>query len=495
MRRTVGASRIAWALLLAMLVIGRPVVADEAPTLTTRLAEADRLLAAGELRQAQSMLEVLQAQLPPDAPPEQRAAVSARLGAVLGETGEDERRWRCSRTRSSWRRARGSLGCRPKRSTTWAMCSCAPMRSAALASYRASATLAESARLPRLRVRALVNAARAETLGGEGEAAAASLRQASDLLDTMPADQDDSLERLAAAGQALELARRDRDYLELADRLQRLAQTSSEASGDRRSLSWSAGLRGELYALAGRDDEALGLYRQAALDAEQARAPELLFRWQWLSGRVLAAQGRNDEAITAYRSAVRNLELVRLDLPAFDARTGRSLFRETLGPVFTELADLLLQEAQASDGDVRQVDLVQARATIEQLKTVELEDYFKDDCAADLTSRQRPLDRPGDRTAVLYPVLLADRTELVLSLPDGRLVSARTPATGAEVTEAAQAFRQALQTNQPSWLRSAIYLYDQLIRPIEPLLTGRWCRDPGLRARWRLAQHPDRRAA
>ncbi len=94
----------------------------------------------------------------------------------------------------------------------------------------------------------------------------------------MPADQDDSLERLAAAGQALELARRDRDYLELADRLQRLAQTSSEASGERRSLSWSAGLRGELYALAERDAEALGLYRQAALDAEQARAPELLFR-------------------------------------------------------------------------------------------------------------------------------------------------------------------------------------------------------------------------
>ena len=46
---------------------------------------------------------------------------------------------------------------------------------------------------------------------------------------------------------------------------------------------------------------------------------------------------------------------------------------------------------------------------------------------------------------MLYPVLLADRTELVLSLPDGRLVSARTQATGAEVTEAAQAFRQALQ--------------------------------------------------
>ena len=495
MRRTVGASRIGWALLLAMLVIGRPVVADEAPTLTTRLAEADRLLAAGELRQAQSMLEVLQAQLPPDAPPEQRAAVSARLGAVLGETGEDERALALLQEAVELASSSGQPGLQAEALNDLGNVQLRADALAALASYQASATLAESARLPRLRVRALVNAARAETLGGEGEAAAASLRQASDLLDTMPADQDDSLERLAAAGQALELARRDRGYLELADRLQRLAQTSSEASGDRRGLSWSAGLRGELYALAGRDDEALGLYRQAALDAEQARAPELLFRWQWLSGRVLAAQGRNDEAITAYRSAVRNLELVRLDLPAFDARTGRSLFRETLGPVFTELADLLLQEAQASDGDVQQVDLVQARATIEQLKTVELEDYFKDDCAADLTSRQRPLDRPGDRTAVLYPVLLADRTELVLSLPDGRLVSARTPGHRGRGDRGGTGLPPGAP-NQSAELAAFGHLSLRSADPANRAAAHRrWCRDPGLRARWRLAQHPDRRAA
>ena len=320
-------------------------------------------------------------------------------------------------------------------------------------------------------MRALINIARAETLSGDGEAAAESLREATALLDAMPPGDQDNLERLAAAGQALELARLDRGYLELANRLQGLAQASSEASGSRRDLSWANGLRGELYALDGRDQEALGLYRQAALDAEQAGAPELLFRWQWQAGRVLAAQGRNEEAIQAYRSAVRNLELVRLDLPAFDARTGRSLFRETLGPVFTELADLLLEQAQASDGDTQQLDLIQARATIEQLKTVELEDYFKDDCAADLTSRQRPLDRPGRAHGGPLP-RAARGPDRARAEPAGRAAGQRPdPGHQCGGDRSRAGLPPGAAGEDPSWLRSAVYLYQQLIAPIEALLT------------------------
>ncbi len=86
------------------------------------------------------------------------------------------------------------------------MSSCAPESLAALESYQASARLAEAAQLPMLRVRALVNAARAETLSGDIAAAAASLQQASALLDDLPEDGKAALERLAVAGQALELA-------------------------------------------------------------------------------------------------------------------------------------------------------------------------------------------------------------------------------------------------------------------------------------------------
>ena len=126
---------------------------------------------------------------------------------MLGETGEDERALALLQEAVELASSSGQPGLQAEALNDLGNVQLRADALAALASYQASATLAESARLPRLRVRALVNAARAETLGGEGEAAAASLQQASDLLDTMPADQDDSLERLAAAGQALELAR------------------------------------------------------------------------------------------------------------------------------------------------------------------------------------------------------------------------------------------------------------------------------------------------
>ena len=475
MRRVVQMHRvlpIMAALLLALAGLSAAALADP---LLDDVTAADAYLAQGELRRAQAVLERAHADMAADAPTGSRALVTARLGAVVGEAGDDERAaalleeaiaLAASADRTDLEAgALNDLGNVEMRGR--------PV--AALESYTRAAALAESAGLPRLRVRALINAARAERLSGETGNAAVLLRQATGLLDARPTGGNDTLERLAAAAQAVELARLDPADLELAAALQEQAQAASDASGSRRDRSWATGLRGELYALAGRDQDALRLYREAALDAEQAGAPELLFRCQWFAGRILATQGQDEQAIAAYRGAVRNLERVRLDLPAFDPQTGRSLFRETLGPVFTELADLLLQQASNSDGAAQQVELGEARAVIEQLKTVELEDYFKDDCAADLTARVKPVDNPGERTAVLYPVLLADRTELILSLPDGRLVAARSTASGAEITEAAQQFRLAIDTrpdpvNPANWLRPAVYLDAQLIKPVEPLL-------------------------
>jgi CHAT domain-containing protein len=473
MRRALAKHRTAL-VLVALLVTAMARATAAAEPVLADVAAADAYVAAGEVRRAQAVLERAQAALPADAPAPDRALVLARLGAVVGDAGEDERALALLQEAAGLARGADRPDIEAAALNDLGNVQIRTEPAAALASYTRAAELAGQAGQQHLRIRALINGARAERLNGETATAASLLGEATARLDTRPAGGNDALERLAVAAQGLALAQADPAYLEEAARLQDAAVRAAEASGSRRDLSWATGQRGDLYALAGRDEDALRFYRQAALDAEQAGAPELLFRWQWFAGRILAAQGRREEAIAAYRSAVRNLELVRLDLPAFDPQTGRSLFRQTLGPVFTELADLLLQEASGTDGVAQQVDLSEARAVIEQLKTVELEDYFKDDCAADLTSRVKPVDNPGERTAVLYPVLLDDRTELILSLPDGRLVATRSGASGPVISELAQRFRGAIgappTSTDGTWLRLAVELDRQLIKPVEPLL-------------------------
>src|SRR5204863_506599 len=58
----------------------------------------------------------------------------------------------------------------------------------------------------------------------------------------------------------------------------------------------------------------------------------------------------------------------------------------------------------------------EARDTIEQLKETELKDYFRDSCVATFPGRQQSIDRVAPGAAVLYPISLPDRVELLVSI-------------------------------------------------------------------------------
>jgi len=68
---------------------------------------------------------------------------------------------------------------------------------------------------------------------------------------------------------------------------------------------------------------------------------------------------------------------------------------------------------------VPQARLLEARNTVEQLKAVELEDYFQDDCVAGQLAKQKDIDAIAPRTAVLYPIVLPDRLEMLVGLAGG----------------------------------------------------------------------------
>ncbi len=143
-------------------------------------------------------------------------------------------------------------------------------------------------------------------------------------------------------------------------------------------------------------------------------------------------------------------------------------FRDTAGPVYTELVDLLLQRA-ASLPEPEQAEpyLLEARATLELFKVVELQDYFQDACIVAEQELATPLDAISQTAVVVYPILLPDRTELLVSLPTG-LKRFAVPIGAAALTQEITAFRRTLEIRTTrQYLRHAKKLYDWLVRPLE----------------------------
>jgi CHAT domain-containing protein/predicted negative regulator of RcsB-dependent stress response len=255
-----------------------------------------------------------------------------------------------------------------------------------------------------------------------------------------------------------------------AERLQQAIRTA-DASGDPRAASFAYGYLGELYEQEGRYADALKLTDTAVFRAQQVYAPELRYRWEWQQGRIYRALGNNTAAIDAYRRASKTLQSIREEFTASNETIAAS-FREDASPLFLGLADLLLRESEAST-DVAQTQalLKEARETIELLKTTEVQDYFQDDCVAAVRARVKELDDTiAEGTALLYPISLPDRLELLVSLPSG-LVKYTVPVTNEALVKEVRLFRKRLEKRTTrQYMRQALQLYQWLIKPIDAVL-------------------------
>jgi CHAT domain-containing protein len=341
----------------------------------------------------------------------------------------------------------------------------------ALSAYRESVTLAPGSAHRLLRARARTNAAAALRHQGALIAAKRSL--------------DEALDDLKAAGRtheaafalvAVGLGYRDLRHGMPAARDQLLRQAASvlndaasaaSSLGDRRTLSYALGHLGALYEEERRHAEALDLTRRAIQAAQQANAPESLYRWHWQAGRLLYRLGRLDDAIDAYRRAVSTLQSLRPELSVAYGATTTS-FRDSIGPVYFELVDLLLQRVVSLPAREQIAPyLVEARETVELFKAAELRDYFRDDCVDTALSKVTSLDVVSQTAVVIYPIVLRDRIELLVSLPGG-LKSVVVPVRRETLTAEVRQFRLKLEKRTTrEYLRHARKLYDWLIRPLE----------------------------
>jgi len=254
-----------------------------------------------------------------------------------------------------------------------------------------------------------------------------------------------------------------------------LTKTIQQAQALKDSLaeSYVWGVLGHLYEQDNQISSALEVTERALT---LPRYDQSSYRWHWQLGRLYKAQGEFEDAIANYDKAFRIVKTLRNDLLSLDSDIQFS-FRDRIEHLYREYIDLLLPVTMnvtalnQQDQSGHEI----AREVVDDLRVAELENFL----ACGLISNGDAEDRStidavanaDNRTAILYPIILSDRLEVLLKLPNRPIVrypSSLTPQ--ATIEQSLDEFRKSLErpyfsTNQGKPL--AEQMYDWLIRPAE----------------------------
>ncbi len=345
---------------------------------------------------------------------------------------------------------------------------------AAIAAYTEASILADSLDLHSLSIRAMVNAGLVEMKTDAIPNATLRLQQAWDKTQNLP-DSHEKVQNFLTIGRGLrDISRQDTEnhaslFIQASEAL-RNGIHSAKAIGDWKQESYGWGFLAEMYEEEGRHREALKLTQLAIRASQQGQAPEALYLWEWKTGQHLQQLGQLDDAILAYQRAIDTLKPIRQELVA-GLPNHPTAFRESIGGLFFEMADALLERAdQLGDDSQRNGLLYKTRDTIEAFKAAELQDYFKDDCVEVNQARIQPIDQIAPNTAIIYPIVFQDRTEILMSL-GGTIKRITIPISKQELTQNIHRFRTLLEKRTThQYLPHAQTLYTILMQPLEPYL-------------------------
>lgn len=252
------------------------------------------------------------------------------------------------------------------------------------------------------------------------------------------------------------------------------AVQQAQSLQDERAESYALGTLGNLYEINQQFTDAQKLTEKALFMAQNLNASDIVYQWQWQLGRIHKHQGNTKNAIAYYSEAFKTLQSLRSDLVAINPDIQFS-FRESVEPVYRELVALLLQtekesvQRQESHNPENQKNLQQARFVMESLQIAELDNFFRSAC---LTAKQEldPIvDKKDPHSAVFYPVILPDRLDVILKLPNQDLRHYKTVIAEGKVEHVVEDLREYLRditrTSQVKQLSQQIY--DWLIQPAE----------------------------
>lgn len=242
--------------------------------------------------------------------------------------------------------------------------------------------------------------------------------------------------------------------------------------GDEESQTYSIGFLAGLYETEGRYAEALQLSREALRLAQNHKLYDAMYQWQWLVGRLHNQLGDRDRAIDAYKTALDNLTSIRGDLAiVYGNDNSPTTFRDSVGPLYYELADLLLSKADGvNDETARTALLVEARDTVEALKGAELSDYFQDDCSNMVNAGAKSIGQMSPTAAIVYIIPLENRVELLVETKSG-LKKVTVDVSSRRLMDQARLFRHHVERRTTYFFKGhGEALYAWLIEPIKKIL-------------------------
>ena len=269
--------------------------------------------------------------------------------------------------------------------------------------------------------------------------------------------------------------------------------------GNKKAEAYALGTLGNLYEVTADWETAEKLTQEALNLAPAYENPVIFYQYSWQLGRIRKAKSETEQklgntvkadknlqsAIAAYKNAFQTLQSLRTDLVAINPEVQFS-FRDRVEPVYRELVSLNLQATKslikAGKTQESQKQLKEIRQVLESLQLAELNNFFQDAC---VDANPKAIDELAQDAAVIYPIILEDRLEVIVSLPGDRLLlhtpkysSANDELVTKETLTKTLIELRAGEANaslqSPSsgnnYLPLTQQLYDWLIRPVETVL-------------------------
>lgn len=188
--------------------------------------------------------------------------------------------------------------------------------------------------------------------------------------------------------------------------------------GDRRSESFALGQLGHFWECQHDYNAALAKTQEAQAAAETLGNRDSLYLWQWQAGRIYDATHQHPNALRAYQQALDTLDKIRSEIVAAN-RDQRLDFRETVEPIYRQLASLSLSPASLNLDAVDPATAETVLGTMDRLQLALLQNYFGNDCVITAlpSTENGGLDQTS-KTAVFNTILFQDRMAVILTLPD-----------------------------------------------------------------------------